>query len=202
MIDGRCAVRICLRDPVEAHRGHRVPTPPGRRADPTRFRHSPSRLYSRSTSSGIASSCSVITRSRYSRKCSGSTSSASRERLNDVVRRHRPVPVHEVVEVAGREARLRREPAVGDPRLVHQPLDRRAERLRAEPPSSRHSGPPCPSRQRLTVAPRRSRDPADVDLAVLERLLPDGDRGSGSRSGRRRRTSRRRAASRSSSSTS
>src|SRR5579872_3594486 len=36
-----------------------------------------SRLYKRSISSGIASSRSVIARRRYSRKCSGSTSSAA-----------------------------------------------------------------------------------------------------------------------------
>src|SRR4051812_16323593 len=60
------------------------------------------------------------------------------EHADDVVRRHRPVAVHEVIEIAGREVRARCELAVGDPGLVHQALDRRPEGLLAEPLSPRH----------------------------------------------------------------
>src|SRR5262249_56895879 len=62
----------------------------------------------------------------------------TRETLDHVVRGHRPVAVHEVVEVARGEVGLRSEASVGHPGLVHEPLDRIAERLRAEPASFRH----------------------------------------------------------------
>src|SRR5262249_24994631 len=62
----------------------------------------------------------------------------ARETLDHVVRGDRPVAVDEMVQVAGAEVRLRSEASVGRPRLVHEPLDRIAERLRAEPASFRH----------------------------------------------------------------
>src|SRR5690349_22381397 len=76
-----------------------------------------------------------------------------REALDDVVRRYRPVAVHDVVQVAGRETGLGREAAVGDPGLLHQPLDRRAERLLAVAPPARHQAIPLP---KSATATRRS----------------------------------------------
>src|SRR3954452_18668999 len=60
------------------------------------------------------------------------------ERSHDVVRRHGPVAVHEVIEIAGGEARAGGQLPVGDSGLGHERLDRRAERLLAEPPPARH----------------------------------------------------------------
>ena len=85
----------------------------------------------------------MITRTRYSRKWSGSTPNARCERSDDLVRRHRAVPVHEVVEIARRKAGLRRERPIRDAGLVHQPFDRVAERLCAVSP------PPRPLRRLL-----------------------------------------------------
>ena len=133
----------------------------------------------------------MITRSRYSRKCSGSTSSASASVSHDVVRRHRAVAVHEMVQVAGREPGLRGERAVRDARLVHQPLDRRrrtAPRDTSAASPSRYTSLPSSA-----TCTRRSSPVgaiADIDRAVLEALLARPSRGPGSRSGRRRRTSR------------
>ena len=74
-----------------------------------------------------------MTRSRYSRKCSGSTPKRSREGSSDV----RPsatalgrLPWDEVVEVAGRQAGLGGEAPVGQSGLGHQALDRRARTAR------------------------------------------------------------------------
>src|SRR6184192_4481739 len=66
--------------------------------------------------------------------------------LNHLVHGNRPVPsrghgtipVHQVVQVAGRELRLRREPAVRDAVLVHQPLQRLAEGVVAEAAAPGH----------------------------------------------------------------
>ncbi len=79
---------------------------------------------------------------RNSRKCSGSTPKALAEPGDHVVRGHRPVPVHDVVQVAGRELRLLGQGPVGESCLVHQPLDRGAEGLLAVSASFRHHGPP------------------------------------------------------------
>src|SRR3954452_17856055 len=76
-----------------------------------------------------------------------------RERLHHVVRGHGAVAVHEVVQVARREARLSRERPVGDARLVHQPLDRRAERLRRVAPEPGHYRTSLP---RSATSTRRS----------------------------------------------
>src|SRR5256885_14084023 len=62
-----------------------------------------------------------------------------REVLHHVVRGDRPVPVHEMVEVARGQARLLRERAVGDAPLTHEPLYRRAEGLVAVSPLDRKS---------------------------------------------------------------
>src|SRR4249919_2954691 len=52
--------------------------------------------------------------------------------VDDAVRGHRPVAVYEVVEVPRRQPGLRRQAPVRLPGLVHQPFDRRPERLLAE----------------------------------------------------------------------
>src|SRR5918995_3026514 len=57
---------------------------------------------------------------------------------DDLLRRHGPVPVHEVVEVAGREPGLGGETSVGQPRLPHQALDGAPEVLLAVLPLARH----------------------------------------------------------------
>src|SRR5262245_15881049 len=62
----------------------------------------------------------------------------TRERLHHVVGRHGTVPVHEVVQVSRGEPRLLGQRPVRQTRLVHQPLDSRAERVVAEPPLPRH----------------------------------------------------------------
>ena len=117
---------------------------------------------------------------RYSRKCSGSTPSASARRRDHVVRGHGAVAVDEVVQVAGRELRLRGQAAVASPQ--------------SRPSAARSSGPngfvaetpragagsreQLRDRLRLAGVTRRSSPPArgaDVDRAVLERLLPDRD---------------------------
>ena len=138
----------------------------------------------------MRSSRSVITRTRYSRKCSGSTPERLREPLDDLVRGHRPVAVDEVVQVAGREVALRAEAAEGHARLVHQALERRAERLLAELAPAGHQARPPPARRSARAARRRS--------SGRRRRRPRASscrrrRGSASRSGRRRRTSRPRA---------
>src|SRR5262245_29069508 len=60
------------------------------------------------------------------------------KRSHYIARRHGPVAVHEMVEVARGEARLGRESSVGDPGLLHEPDDGRAERLLAEASLLRH----------------------------------------------------------------
>src|SRR6185312_3957470 len=61
-----------------------------------------------------------------------------REAVDHAVRRDGAVAVHEVVEISGRQTGLRRQAPVGHSRLVHQPLDRRAEGLLAEPSLAWH----------------------------------------------------------------
>src|SRR4051794_30901671 len=75
------------------------------------------------------------------------------ERLHDVVRGHRTIPVHEVVEVPRGEARPGGELPIGDPVLDHQGLDRGPEGLFAEPPAPRHQANSLP---RSATANRRS----------------------------------------------
>src|SRR5262249_60325659 len=68
----------------------------------------------------------------------------SRERGHDVVRGDGAIPVNEMVEVAGRESRTRRELAVRDALLVHQALDGLAEPLLPAPTTFGHHYPPFP----------------------------------------------------------
>src|SRR5919204_4718798 len=65
-----------------------------------------------------------------------------RQLAHDLVRRDRPVPVDEMVQIPGRELGLVGEPAVGDAGLVHQALDRRPERLLAVLLPPRHQATP------------------------------------------------------------
>src|SRR5205085_764094 len=67
------------------------------------------------------------------------------ERAHHVVRGHRSVPVNEMVEIAGGEFGLVGERPVGDAGFVHQLLDRRAERLLAEPALPPGPATPCRS---------------------------------------------------------
>src|SRR6266508_4227895 len=92
-----------------------------------------------------------------------------RELADDVARRHRPVAVHEVVEVARRELRLRRERTVSDPVLGHQALEGLAERLLAEPPSPRHQRKLCssPIGTRDSSAVLRERTSAESSSSVF-----------------------------------
>ena len=73
-----------------------------------------------------------------------------------VVGRHRAVAVDEVIEVAGRQSRLVGERAIGDVPLVHQPLDRRPERLLAEAASARHQRSSTLTRRSSPVARSRT----------------------------------------------
>src|ERR671914_809452 len=72
------------------------------------------------------------------RKPPGEFVSEEREALNDFVGGNGTVPVHEMVQVPGGELGLVGERAVGDALLLHQPLERRPEWLRAEASASRH----------------------------------------------------------------
>ena len=91
--------------------------------------------------------------------------------VDHVVGRHGPVPVHEVVQVAGGETGLVGETAVRHVPLVHEPLDRRAEGLLAE---SRVRAIRTPSTTRSSSTRRSSprRAVAYVYRAVVESLLP------------------------------
>src|SRR5207248_10511939 len=60
------------------------------------------------------------------------------ERADDVVRRHGPVAVHEMVQVAGREIRPLGERTVGDSVLAHQALDCWTKRFLAVLPPPGH----------------------------------------------------------------
>src|SRR5262249_14284071 len=92
--------------------------------------------------------------------------------LDHLVRRNRTVPVHEVVEIPGREPGLRRERAIGNPLLVHQPYERRAERLLAEPSPTGHSHHHVFQGHAHLLS---ARTVAYVPCSVFDRLLPDGD---------------------------
>ena len=130
---------------------------------------------------------SVITRTRYSQEVLRLDAERLGEPLHDLVRRHRPVAVHEVVQIARREAALRAEAAEGDARLVHQPLERRAERLLAELAPRAPSRDHRPGRRSQRAARRRSSGRPRRRPRASSCPRP---RESGRRSGRRRRTSR------------
>src|SRR5436190_1734761 len=83
-----------------------------------------------------------------------------RQRPHDLVRGHRPVAVHQVVEVTRRQPRARCELAVGDAGLAHQGLDRRPGGLLAEAAPACHHGPFLPrsvTANRLSSPEARSR---------------------------------------------
>src|SRR5207244_12565413 len=60
------------------------------------------------------------------------------ERLHDVVRRHRPVAMDEMVQVSRRQAGALGQRPVREAALLHEALDSGAERLLAEATPTRH----------------------------------------------------------------
>ncbi len=127
-------------------------------------------------SSGIASSFSVITRTRYSRKCSGSTPSDVAMRARTSFEGTGRLPWTMWFRYPAERPGLVREPAVRRPRLGHQPLDGRARRARcctavASPSTFLYPFQHVWDRNALVFGrcPR-----PDVDRAVLQGLPPDG----------------------------
>src|SRR5829696_622799 len=85
-----------------------------------------------------------------------------REAGDDFLRRHRPVAVHEVVEVAGGEAGLRGETPVREARLPHQALDRAPEVLLAVLPFASHQQ----ATTRFAISKLATRDSAPFRRSV------------------------------------
>src|SRR4029079_17244202 len=89
-----------------------------------------------------------------------------RERRDDLVRRHGPVAVDEVVQVAGGEARPFRKRAVRRPRVVHERLDGAPELVSGDPPPARHQAPLTRPATSSTVT-RSSARPSRVSTSTL-----------------------------------